>query len=272
VAETARSERRAERRTSSSPVPPPQRTVSIAAVERRAATRRPVAGPTPRGQAGSWRDVHGGPTARLVTVVLATALGIGTATGLGAGLQGPTVDPLTLTGSTDAASASASPATASAGPKVAVAVSTPSGSRGPAPSPDKASFVTTPWSRNYDFAVVKGVQQGSDQVVTLTVDRLTFYTGAEATAYYKAHPALPQADYAIVNQSQRLYTFALVAGAPLFGSTVLAGTVAAQPVTGPQLLTRTKAALTAGRPVYVWLHHDDHDLAWTTYLAEQYLP
>ena len=104
------------------------------------------------------------------------------------------------------------------------------------------------------------------------MDRLTFYVGTQATAYFKAHPALPQADYAIVNQNPRLYTFPLVTGAPLYGATALAGTVAATPVTSSQLVTRTEQALAAGRPVYVWLHHDDHDLAWTTYLAEQYLP
>ncbi len=155
VTESTRSGRRADRRTSSSPVPPTQRSVSIIAaasravahpttpeggdrnaVERRATDRRVTdlrEGFRPR----TWQAATGGPSAQLVSVVLAAALAAGIATGLGAGLRGPTVEPLALAGST-ALDPTATPGTqASAGPA-------PVAATGPASTPSTAAAAPPP--------------------------------------------------------------------------------------------------------------------------------
>ena len=243
--------------------------------DRRAAARQPGTAPVAAGTA---------PGVRLVTTVLAAATVLGAVTGTGLGLRRPDPQPLLVTVA-DVPGAGAPGSTAATGTAPATEADGNRSSQNPSPSPstgagrpapDPAVALPQPWARGLDFAVVKGIRTDAGGVITLTVDRLTFFTGTQAAAYYKAHPDQPQADVAIVNQSPRLFSYPLVPHAPLFGATVLAGSVAPTTVTTADLLVRTRAALAAHRPLYVWLDHagrsGDHDNAWTTFLQEQYLP
>ncbi|MFN8079606.1 MAG: hypothetical protein U0Q19_08565 [Kineosporiaceae bacterium] len=169
----------------------------------------------------------------------------------------------------------------SASPTSAVpASSSPSGSasRSPSasaspPAAEPATLIDKPWeNKALELSELKSVKRGAGDTVVITVDRLTFYIGAKAADYYKKHPDLEPAEYAIANQSPRIYTFTLVPGTPIFLGPMIGQTDPPQPADAAKLASGFAAAKAAGTKSYVWLKHDGKDKGWVTYLAEQYLP
>ena len=162
-------------------------------------------------------------------------------------------------------------------PRKTVASRSPSPSRRPEPTPSPAAptWVPTPWTApNLELASLKSVRTLGSGAVVITVDRLTFYSGAEAAAYYAKHPKLPPLDYAIVNQSPRIYTYTLVPGAPVFLSAMAGTDPAAKPMASDltHLVEGFARQRAAGAEVFAWLDHTDADNGWVTYLAEQFFP
>jgi len=104
------------------------------------------------------------------------------------------------------------------------------------------------------------------------VDRLTFYGGAQAAAYYDTHPELERLDYAIVNQSTRIYSFTLVPDSPIFLGPMLGVTEPPRRSDGAHLVDGLSRLQREGGEAFVWLRHDAKDKGWATYLAEQFFP
>ena len=120
-----------------------------------------------------------------------------------------------------------------------------------------------------ELSLLKGVQRQDDGSIMITVDRLTYYTGAEAIAYYAEHPELTPSEHAVVNQNPRMYTFGLASRTPVLLGPVLGSTPQPAPSDAADLVSGFERARAAGQPVHVWLQHDGTDGGWVTYLAEQ---
>jgi hypothetical protein len=229
---------------------------------------------------------RGGPTAgasglalpggRTIGVWLAGAVSAGLVVGVVAGLvRSP--QPRTLAASPSIASSLEPTGAATVGGVAVTAAASAQADPTPsAPSAAPAVWVPAPWEDStLELSNLKSVTRTSEGKTLITVDRLTFYTGAKAAEYYHKHPELEAAEYAVVNQNPRLYTFTLVPGTPILLGRMRSEGAAPTP---PELsdaahlasgFTRLKAS---GAEVYVWLNNDKKDNGWVTYVAEQYFP
>jgi hypothetical protein len=209
------------------------------------------------------------PSGRVVGIWLAAAILAGLLAGGVLSIWRPPASGTVTTGARPATSA---PALAT--PSNATASRSASASPSPsAPSPAPATFVTSPWAaQGLELSNLTSVTRTADGAVVITVDRLTFYNGARAKTYYDAHPELERAEYAVVNQSPRIYTFTLVTGTPVFLGPMIGLTDPPAASDADTLITGFQRAKGMGNEVFVWLRHNDKDHGWVTYLAEQYFP
>jgi hypothetical protein len=178
------------------------------------------------------------------------------------------------TGRTEQAGATV-PATRAPVPATAApttkAPSTPAG-KPPTARPATARplpFVADPWNRGYEFGFVWGAKRSGD-TVTLTFDRAGMLLGAQAKAYYDAHPDEERFDFKILDDKSFTETLTVSASATVYGNQQLG------PHDGSRLERLTLATLAArlrgddtGK-VAVWVRRSGDGAV--TYLAEQYLP
>jgi hypothetical protein len=214
------------------------------------------------------------PSGRVVGIWLSGAILAGLLVGGALSIWRPPASGTTTT------AAATRPATASAAVTPSRATASRSASASPAASPSAsapaaapATFVPAPWAtQGLELSDLKSVTRTADGAVVITVDRLTFYNGARAKTYYDAHPELERAEYAVVNQSRRIYTFTLVTGTPVFLGPMIGLTDPPAAADAEKLITGFQRAKGLGNEVFVWLRHNDKDHGWVTYLAEQYFP
>jgi len=213
----------------------------------------------------------GSPAGRTIALWLAGALGAGLTTGVVAHLtRGPAPRPVAAPSLSTRVSPTA----------VAAVTATPAPSRSPSrspsptmPSPAADRWVSEPWATSgLELSSLKSAKRGDDGSVVITVDRLTFYGGAQAVAYYDKHPELERLDYAIVNQSSRIDRFTLVPDSPIFLGPMLGVTEPPQRSDGAHLVDGLSRLQQEGGEAFVWLRHDARDKGWATYLAEQFFP
>ncbi len=211
-----------------------------------------------------------GPSRRTIGFWLAGAVASGVLAGGVMTVVRPPA-PRTVAAAAGASTTSASAAPASVSPSGSVTRS-PSPSASPPPA-EPATLVEKPWDdKALELSELKSVKRSTGDAIVITVDRLTFYVGAKAADYYKKHPDLEPAEYAIANQSPRIYTFTLAPGTPIFLGPMIGQTDPPQPADAARLLDGFARAKASGTKTHVWLKHDGKDRGWVTYLAEQYLP
>lgn len=139
------------------------------------------------------------------------------------------------------------------------------------PSPASTGYAAEPWDTSgLELSRVTDISVGQDGPVRLTVDRLTYLTGAKAADYWAERADRTPRPFAVVNQNPRLYTFQLASSAPIYLGADLGGGSSATPTrsAAPALVSGVRAALARGEQVYVWLRHDETDGGWATYVAE----
>jgi hypothetical protein len=140
----------------------------------------------------------------------------------------------------------------------------------PAPAADR--WVAEPWATSgLELSSLKSAKRADDGSIVITVDRLTYYGGARAAAYYDKHAELERLGYAIVNQNPRIFTFTLVPNSPIFLGPLIDRTDPPRRSDGAHLVDAL-ARQAEGVEVFVWLRHTGKDHGWATYLAEQFLP
>lgn len=217
----------------------------------------------------------GGPSRRTVILSLLGSAAAAAVTGSVIGLLRPGPAAVTTTAASGTASRSAAAtagASATAAARSASPSASPSPSVRPTPSPLPANAIGEPWKdKRNDFVTVKGLKRDGEYVA-LRVDRLTFLIGDAAQKYYDQNPDQERQDFAIVNQSQKQFTYTLVNDVPIFGSQLLAGQVDLRQISLEEFTSRVDDLLDDKTPLYLWLRHEDGGKGWTTYVAEQYLP
>ncbi len=173
--------------------------------------------------------------------------------------------------STSLPSSSGTPPKPTASPRRSAAPSAAPTRWGPSPAP--ATWVAEPWlAGGLELSELKSVTRSNSGLVEITVDRLTFYSGKDARTYYAKHPDLEPADFAVVNQNPRIYTFRLASDTPIFLGSALGSSPTPVAADDDFLLGGFARTGQRSTPSYVWLRHDGKDGGWVTYLAEQYLP
>jgi hypothetical protein len=139
----------------------------------------------------------------------------------------------------------------------------------PATSPAAAlPWVADPARAGYEFGFVWGAKRSGD-VVLLTFDPAGMLVGAQARAYYDAHPDEERFDYKILNDKSFTQTLRVPASATLYGNQVLGPRNGSQNqrITPDRLVARASGD---SHHVAVWLKRSGP--SQVVYLAEQYLP
>ena len=130
-------------------------------------------------------------------------------------------------------------------------------------------FVADPWKRGYEFGFVWGARQKGN-TVALTFDRAGMLLGAQAKAYYDAHPAEERSDFKILDDKSFTEILTVPASATLYGNQRLGARNGAQ---NQRIdLARLVARASGGdrSKVAVWVKRTGSGPV--VYLAEQYLP
>jgi hypothetical protein len=177
----------------------------------------------------------------------------------------PSVSTSTSSASTSSASGTSAPGSSSA----ATPGGRPSGSSsGPGTSAAALPWVADPWNKGYEFGFVWGARRSGDSVA-LTFDPAAMLLGAQAKAYYDAHPDEERFDYKILNDKSFTQTLRVPASATLYGNQVLGPRNGSQNqrITPDRLVARASGD---SHHVAVWLKRSGP--SQVVYLAEQYLP
>ncbi len=213
---------------------------------------------------------------RTMGAILAGAVLAGLIVGGAMAIWRPPASDTATVNRTPTATAAASPTGAASSGATSSASASASTSASPSasmPSPAPATFVAAPWAtKGLELSSLKSVTRTGDDTAVITVDRLTYYSGAQAAKYYDTHPDLERLDYAVVNQNPRIYSFHLVPGTPVFLGPMIGRTDPPSASDLQGLVDGFAQAKAQGREVFVWLRHNDKDNGWVTYLAEQYFP
>jgi hypothetical protein len=129
-------------------------------------------------------------------------------------------------------------------------------------------WVADPAKAGYEFGFVWGAKRSGD-VVLLTFDPAGMLVGAQARAYYDAHPDEERFDYKILNDKSFTQTLRVPASATLYGNQVLGPRNGSQNqrITPDRLVARASGD---SHHVAVWLKRSGP--SQVVYLAEQYLP
>lgn len=112
-----------------------------------------------------------------------------------------------------------------------------------------------------------------DGQLTITVDRVIFLTGDEATQANGGVP--PDNDHLIINDNPKLRTYVVAPDAALVGVTVLGGddsATSAEPITAQELVDRTRQELDLGGFPLVDVSHRSATDATVTAVHERYVP